>query len=128
MLMKTKFFKCTVCGNVAVKVMDSGANLSCCGQEMEELVPRDVEGLGEKHLPVIEALGEGKYKVKVGAVAHPMTREHRIEFIYLETENGGQIHYLKAGEPAEAVFHLCGEKPVAAYDYCNIHGLWKSKL
>lgn len=126
--MKTKFFLCTVCGNVAVKVMDSGADLSCCGKEMVELVPQNVDGLGEKHLPVVKALDDGKFKVTVSTVAHPMTKDHQIEFIYLETEHGGHIRYLKPGDPAEAVFRLCNEKPVAAYAYCNIHGLWKSKL
>ena len=28
----------------------------------------------------------------------------------------------------KAVFELGGEKPVAVYAYCNLHGLWMTKL
>ena len=125
--MATKFFLCTTCGNVVVKVLDSGVTPVCCGEEMTELEPRTVDGLGEKHIPVIECLEDGLIKVKVGSIPHPMAENHHIEFIYLETENGGQIRYLKPGDPAEAVF-CCKCKPVAVYEYCNIHGLWKAEV
>lgn len=121
--MKTKFFLCTICGNVVVKTVDSGANLSCCGMEMMELIPGTIEGVKEKHLPVVECK-DGTVKVKIGSVPHPMTEAHHIIFIYLETERGGQIQYLKKDHPAEAIFHVCKDKPVAVYAYCNIHGLW----
>ncbi|MBR6632388.1 MAG: desulfoferrodoxin, partial [Alistipes sp.] len=35
--MKTKFFKCETCGNVAIKVVDSNVPLVCCGKPMTEL-------------------------------------------------------------------------------------------
>jgi superoxide reductase len=58
-----------------------------------------------------------------------MLEEHYIEFIILETENGFQKKDLKPGEAPEAVFVTAdGEKPVAAYAYCNLHGLWKADL
>ena len=28
----------------------------------------------------------------------------------------------------EAVICTCGSKPVAVYEYCNLHGLWKTEL
>ena len=35
---------------------------------------------------------------------------------------------MKPGEKPEAVFALCeGEKAVAAYEYRNLHGLWKAE-
>ena len=37
--MATKFYKCAHCGNVIVKVVDSGVPVVCCGKKMEELVP-----------------------------------------------------------------------------------------
>lgn len=126
--MEIKFYLCTVCGNVAVKTVDHGTKLSCCGSEMKELVPGSSDGSGEKHLPVVECRGSHTIRVKVGSNAHPMTAEHRILFIYLETESGGQICYLEAGKPAEAVFFYCDDKPVAVYAYCNIHGLWKAYI
>ena len=43
------------------------------------------------------------------------------------TANGFQIHYLKPGMKPEAVFKV-NEAPVAAYEYCNLHGLWKADV
>ena len=124
--MATKFFLCTTCGNVVVKVMDSGVIPVCCGSEMEELVPGTSDGAMEKHLPVVERVDDCTLKVKIGSLPHPMSKEHHIEFIYLETEHGGQIQYLDQDKPAEALFCGCKDKPVAVYAYCNIHGLWKT--
>ena len=124
--MATKFFLCTTCGNVVVKVVDSGVGVVCCGQEMKELIPGTTDTLMEKHLPVVERIDDRTVKVKVGSVPHPMSREHHIVFIYLETEHGGQIQYLDPEGPAEACFCICEDKPVAVYEYCNLHGLWKT--
>ena len=46
----------------------------------------------------------------------------------LYTSNGGQLRYLTPGQSPKAVFALGGEKPVAVYAYCNLHGLWMTKL
>ena len=48
--------------------------------------------------------------------------------LFVETENGGQLRYLTPGQAPKAVFELGGEKPVAVYAYCNLHGLWMTKL
>lgn len=128
--MATKFFLCTVCGNVVIKCIDSGVKVVCCGQQMQELVPSTNELFMEKHLPVVECGEDGTIKVKVSSTTHPMTPEHHISFIYLETEHGGQVKYLMPDESPEVVFQGCDckDKPVAVYAYCNIHGLWKTKL
>ena len=57
-----------------------------------------------------------------------MLDAHYIQFICLETENGVQIKYLKPGQEPKAEFSLNGEKPVAVYEYCNLHGLWVNEL
>lgn len=126
--MATKFYLCTVCGNVIVKCIDSGVDVVCCGEEMHELVPFTNDFAMEKHLPVVDCKRNGTVKVKVGSQPHPMVPEHHVTFIYLETEHGGQIKYLEPGDTPEAVFHVCKDKPVAVYEYCNIHGLWKTEL
>lgn len=126
--MTTKFFLCTTCGNVVVKFVDSGVVPVCCGQQMQELIPSTDDFAMEKHLPVVECEKNGTIKVRVGSKPHPMTPEHHISFIYLETEDGGQIKYLMPDDEPEAVFHNCCGKPVAVYEYCNIHGLWKTVL
>lgn len=89
----------------------------------EELTANTTDGAYEKHVPVIEQDGNTVI-VKVGSVEHPSLAEHYIEWILLETERGFQIHYLKPGMKPEAIF-LTNEKVVAAYEYCNLHGLWK---
>ena len=125
-IMATKFFKCRHCGNVIVKMVDSKVPVVCCGEKMEELVPGTVEASVEKHLPVVKRLDECSVRVEVGSVLHPMTPEHHISFIYLETAHGGRFINLDK-EPA-AEFCVCDDKLVAVYEYCNLHGLWKTEI
>lgn len=122
-----KFYICRACGNIVNMIHDSGAPLNCCGQNMQPLVPNTVDASGEKHLPVVNIEGD-TVNVKVGVVAHPMLPEHYIEWIYVQTANGGQYKALKPGDEPRACFTLCGDKVVAVYAYCNIHGLWMTKL
>ena len=96
-------------------------------KKLVELIPNTTDAAGEKHVPVIKADGNC-VKVEVGAVAHPMLDAHYITFIVLETSQGYQKKDLKPGEKPEAVFALAeGETVVAAYEYCNLHGLWKAE-
>ena len=124
--MATKFYKCAHCGNVIVKVVDSGVPVVCCGEKMSELVPNTVDASNEKHVPVVTRLDNNTIKVEVGSVAHPMTEEHHIAFIYVETEDGGIKVDLK--DKPEAVIALGTSKAIAVYEYCNLHGLWKKEL
>ena len=126
--MATKFFLCTTCGNVVVKAIDSGVGVVCCGQQMKELIPGTDDASMEKHVPVVERIDDCTIRVKVGSMPHPMTKEHHIVFIYLETEHGGQIQYLDPDGQAEACFCGCKDRPVAVYEFCNIHGLWKTDI
>ena len=91
----------------------------------KELVANTTDGAHEKHVPVIMVSGD-EVKVEVGSVEHPSLDAHYIEWILLETEQGFQIHYLKPGMKPEAVFKVT-DRPVAAYEYCNLHGLWMAE-
>lgn len=124
--MKAKFYKCNHCGNVVVKFVDSKVPIVCCGEKMEELVPNVVEASGEKHIPVVTLIGEGRIRVDVGSVPHPMLPEHHISFIYVETSRGG-IRIDLTDKP-EAEIYVGDEEVVAVYEYCNLHGLWKSEM
>lgn len=128
MVMATKFYLCTTCGNVIIKCVDSGVGVVCCGKPMKELIPSTEDTSHEKHLPAVEFLEGGKIKVKIGKQPHPMMAEHHISFIYLETNKGGQIKYLTSEQAPETEFFLKEETPIAVYEYCNIHGLWKKDL
>ena len=121
-----KFYKCNKCGNVVLAAVDSGVVPFCCGEKMEELVANTVEASVEKHLPVVEKIDDCKLRIQVGSVEHPMLPEHHIAFIYVETENGG-IRVNLSDKP-EAVICTCSSRPIAVYEYCNLHGLWKTTL
>ena len=124
--MATKFYKCAHCGNVVHKVVDKGVPVFCCGQKMDELEPNTVDASGEKHVPVVTRVDDCRLKVEVGSMAHPMLPEHHIAFVYVECEQGG-IRVDLTDKP-EAEVCVCGNKPVAVYEYCNLHGLWKTEL
>ncbi|MGI6118111.1 MAG: desulfoferrodoxin family protein [Bilifractor sp.] len=124
-----EFYRCEKCGNFVVFVTPKKAcTPKCCGDPMTEVVPNTTDAAVEKHVPVV-TVKEGSVKVAVGSAAHPMTDEHYIEFIVLETSDGFQKKDLKPGDAPEAAFALAaGEKAVAAYAYCNLHGLWKADI
>ena len=124
---KMRFFICRTCGNLIEMIHSTKVPVMCCGQKMEELIPNTVEASNEKHLPAVSVNG-GEVLVAVGSVEHPMVAEHFIEWVVLETENGSQRKFLQPGEKPEVSFLLNGEKPVAVYAYCNLHGLWKTEL
>lgn len=126
--METKFFFCRRCGNVIVKLVDSGVVPVCCGEEMIELIPNTTDGMVEKHLPVIERVDDCTVRVKVGSEPHPMHKEHYISFVYVETEKGGQLRYLDLDKMPEAEICTCKDKITAVYCYCNLHGLWRASV
>lgn len=122
-----KFFICKHCGNLAGMINSSGVPMICCGEPMTELIPNTSDGAGEKHLPVIHSSGN-TVTVEIGSVPHPMLENHYIQWIYLHTEKGGQRKNLSPGQEPKASFLLTDDdKVVAAYEYCNIHGLWKTE-
>lgn len=124
--MQLKFFYCKTCGKIIAIVKDSAVPTVCCGSEMEELVPGVSDWAGEKHVPVIKVLGN-TVSVTVGAKIHPSEKEHYIEWILLQTDRGVQQKWLKAGNAPKAEFAIMsGERVEAAYEYCNIHKLWRA--
>ena len=122
-----KFYICEKCGNVVEMIHASGVNPHCCGQKMSVIEAGVVEASREKHVPEVELL-DGKVKVTVGSVLHPMAEEHSILWVYLETDKGGQRKNLEVGKEPVVYFALDNEKPVAVYAYCNLHGLWKKEI
>ena len=124
--MMKKLFKCMHCGNIVELLEESGVPVICCGEKMTELVPNTTDAATEKHVPVVEVSGN-EVVVKVGSVEHPMLEEHHIAFIVLETNLGTQRKELSPAQAPEAKFALMeGEEVVAAYEWCNLHGLWKA--
>lgn len=118
---------CKHCGNIVEMVKNVGVPVVCCGEKMEALVPNSTDAAQEKHVPVVKVNGN-EVVVSVGEVTHPMTEEHLIEWICLETDKGSQIRRLTAQDAPEATFIVAEGKPVAVYEYCNLHGLWKTEV
>lgn len=124
--MKQKFFTCKKCGNIIAMVKESGAPVSCCGQKMTEIIPGTTDASLEKHVPVYEVNGN-KVTVTVGSVLHPMTEEHYIEWVSLQTKYGNQRKQLAPGDKPSVCFSICdGDEVEAVYAYCNLHSLWKA--
>ena len=121
--MNAKFYICRHCGNIVEMVRDAKVPVMCCGQKMELLEPNTVEASGEKHKPVVTVSGDAVH-VEVGSVAHPMLEEHYIQFIAAVSGNKVTFQLPKPGD--EPVLKTGGSEPVTAYEYCNLHGLWKA--
>ena len=124
---EVKFYICRHCGNLVELIEDRGVPLNCCGTSMELLKPNSTDASKEKNIPVVHCLN-GMMTVCVGEQRHPMEPEHYIQWIYVQTENGGMRHDLKPGDDPKTSFCLCNDPVIAIYEYCNIHGLWMTKM
>lgn len=122
-----KFFICEKCGNLIGLIHDGGIPMICCGEPMKLLDANTVDASYEKHVPVVNVSGK-EVKVIIGSTLHPMTEEHHIAWVYLQTNQGGQRKCIHIGEKPEAIFALADEKPIAVFAYCNLHGLWKTEI
>ena len=60
----SKFYKCSVCGNIIGKIHDSGVPVVCCGKPMDHLEANTVEASFEKHIPDVK-VEDGIVKVQL---------------------------------------------------------------
>lgn len=123
---EVKFYRCNHCGNIVAVVQDGHVTPSCCGEPMELLVAGSTDAATEKHVPQVTREGD-TLTAHVGSVDHPMLEEHYIQWIAVACERAVTIKHLKPGEAPEATFHVCPDVPVTVYEYCNLHGLWKTE-
>lgn len=120
-----QIYHCPICGNV-VEVLFAGADaLVCCGQPMNLLTENSVDAAKEKHVPVIQDMGD-QIKVVVGAVPHPMEEKHYITMIEVLTSKMVLRYELKPGDIPEAVFPIKKSDVLYVREYCTLHGLWKN--
>ena len=123
-----RFFQCLMCKKIVGMIQASACPTKCCGASMVEMVPNTTDAAVEKHVPAVTVEGN-IVTVVVGEAAHPMIEEHYIQWIALETKQGAQRKPLCPGQEPKAVFALAdGDEAVAAYAYCNLHGLWKKDI
>lgn len=117
------FFRDKDCGKILLE-LTGGEN--CTNEALEFIEPNKTDAATEKHVPVV-SVQDGMLIVNVGSIAHPMTAEHYIEWIYLKTSFGGVICNLNPTDEPQAIFTVAPEEVESVYIYCNLHGLWKAK-
>lgn len=125
MIQINQVYKCNVCGNIVEINHVGGGELVCCNQPMELLNEKSEDQGMEKHVPVIEISGDG-ILVKVGSVPHPMEAAHYIEWIEVVADGVSYRKFLKPGDLPQAEFCIKADN-IIVREYCNVHGLWKSK-
>lgn len=122
--MKMSFYRCPICGQIISIVKDTNLPVICCGQRMLEITACSEDASIEKHVPVF-TVSDNKVEVNIGSSDHPMTEDHYIEWIALQTNSGNQRKILKPGDKPHAVFYIGPDDKVKSiYAYCNIHSLW----
>ena len=117
--------KCNSCGatvEVLKECNKEDCSISCCGTQMELMVPNSTEASKEKHIPKYKK-EEDEIFVKLD---HPMDEDHYIEWIALVKGKKEEFIYLKPGKPAECKFKYVPSSTI--YAFCNKHGLWKKDV
>ena len=123
-----KFLKCDNCNTILGSVGGDTTTVSCCGSIAKELIPNTIDASHEKHVPVFE-IKDNVVKVVVGSTIHPMTEDHHIAWVAIETEEGFQRKNLAYNAEPVLTFALtANDKLQSVYAYCNLHGLWRSDI
>ena len=124
---RLQIYRCPLCGQVVEVLSGGSGELVCCGKPMLLLDEHNQDGAVEKHLPVTVRRGSGCMTVRVGALPHPMTPEHWIEWI--EVQDGEHLfrRYLDPSGSAEADFPVPADRNPQIRILCNLHGLWVAR-
>lgn len=118
-------YRCDTCGNIVETLNAGSGTMTCCGNDMTLMKEKAEDQGSEKHVPVIEKTPKG-YKVRVGSIEHPMEEKHYIMWIELIADGRSYREFLKPGMKPEAEFCMSASA-VSAREYCNLHGLWRTK-
>lgn len=121
------FYRCAKCGNLVAVVQKGTCVPQCCGEPMTKLEAGSTDAATEKHVPAVTC-ADGKIAVQVGDVEHPMLDAHYIQWIALACADRVEIHYLHPGQKPATEFVCDQTDGVTIYEYCNLHGLWKTEV
>lgn len=125
-VMDIKFYFCKHCGKIITMVNNANTPTICCGEEMQELEPGVTDGIYEKHVPEV-SVNKGKVTVQVGKIMHPMSEDHYIQWILLQTDKGIYMKELTYEDKPKVDFFISkNESIIGVYSYCNLHKLWKN--
>lgn len=122
---KKLFYQCMDCDRV---LLELNSNLPhSCNHDLALLEANSTETSTEKHIPVLKFKGNILH-VKVGSIPHPMSPEHSILWIFVQTRKGGIYVDLSPEDKPEAVFMVEEIDLLGVYAYCDIHGLWMADV
>ena len=124
--MKTIFYKCPVCGNVVIKLVDQGVPVACCGKPMQRLEPNVVDKESRKYLPEVTLLEDRRLRIDPCPGGSCTKGGNESMFIYVEFEGGGMS--LDTPLRSEILLPIGDYRPLAVYKYCSHHGLWQVKI
>ena len=128
MMKEITIYICPICGNMIFMLKNSGVIPICCNKPMTEVIANTSDGATEKHIPVVSRNGR-HVKVHVGEVLHPMIKTHYIEGVAVLTNHGIYYRSFEPDDIPTVDFEIDhNEKVLAAYAYCNLHGLWRRDL
>ena len=120
-----RFYYCSICKRLVYALDEKQTHMTCCGKAMTKLEANVTDAANEKHVPVVNVNGN-VCEVVIGEVIHPMTEAHYIQVIALETNKAMHIKELSYTDEPKATFALLeDEKVIEAYEFCNLHMLWK---
>ncbi len=113
--------------NNLIEVLNSSQEINLDGYE--RLIPNTVDAAQEKHVPVVKIEDDNMLFIQVGEVSHPMTEEHLISAIYVLTDDGNMYKkILTKNDMPEYTVDIGSAKKVDVYAYCNLHGVWKTRV
>lgn len=124
---KLGLYRCNVCGNLVEVLSEGEGELVCCSQPMELVVVNtsDNQDFNDKHVPVTEKTIDGVL-IRVGAVKHPMSEEHHINFVQAISKDKKYVKTKFLSIEDEPALHVkCNCNSLWARALCNIHGLFK---
>jgi len=121
-------FRCQICEKIILLLNDINTKTVCCNQEMREIKANLNETVNESHLPIISDNDFGEVKITVSSKLHPMNNDHYIKYIILETDKSLYVKELKDDDRPAATFFIGNERIKCAYEYCTVHGLYKTCL
>ena len=127
MTKKLEFYKCDVCGNFVEVVLSGAGELVCCNQPMVLQVPNTTDASGEKHVPFF-VKQDDELEIRIGQATHPMTEEHYITFIEVNSKDERYVKrkYLYPGDEPEFTLKCYDVGNLTAREFCNLHGLWEA--
>lgn len=118
---KNLFYQCLCCDLLLLEM--NSPPPQPCHHDLTLLEPNITKASKERHIPVLEFQGHHLH-VNVGSVSHPMTLEHSILWIFVQTRNGGMYVELTPEDLPEADFMVSELDVLGVYAYCDVHGLW----